>query len=65
VKFISTPAPDVEPQYSIQCQFEFDTPENFREAAKAVGAKVLGDISNFSNKEPILSVGDEVTLFAA
>jgi hypothetical protein len=65
VKFISTPTPDVEPQYSIQCQFEFETPEHFKEAAKAVGPKVVGDIPNFSNKEPILSVGDEVTLFAA
>ena len=60
VKFIGTPTPGVESQFSIQCSLEFDTTEHFQEALKAKGEKVLGDVPNFSNKDPVLMVGDEV-----
>ena len=60
MKFIGTPAPGVESAYSIQCSLEFDTPQSFQEALKATGEKVLGDVPNFSNKDPVLMVGDVV-----
>jgi len=60
IKFIGTPQPGVESPYSIQCSLEFDTPDQVTEALKATGAKVLGDVPNFSNKDAILLIGDVV-----
>ena len=59
-KFIGTPTPGVDPAYSVEATLYFDTVDQFQEALKATAGKVLGDIPNFSNKDPIMLIGDVV-----
>ncbi|KAF2138450.1 uncharacterized protein K452DRAFT_233849 [Aplosporella prunicola CBS 121167] len=46
--------------YSITCALEFGTKEEFDNALKAGAEPVMADIPNFSNKDPIFLVGEQV-----
>ncbi|CAK4034733.1 Hypothetical predicted protein [Lecanosticta acicola] len=50
--------PDDAP-YSVQATLEWGSVKDFQEAASSEEAKtVLGDVSNFSNKDPVILTGD-------
>lgn len=47
--------------YTVQALLHFESLEKFQEAASGPKAPiVLGDIPNFSNKEPVILIGDVV-----
>ncbi|KAL1631728.1 hypothetical protein SLS56_004402 [Neofusicoccum ribis] len=46
--------------YSIQCTLEYNAKEEFEASVKNAAGPVLGDVSNFSNKEPVFLVGEVV-----
>ena len=48
------------PLYSIIANLEFDTAGQFRAAVAAEGEVVFGDVPNFSNKDPVVVIGDVV-----
>lgn len=48
-----SPAP-----YSIQCSLELEDEKELQKGLGTYGSEILGDVPNFSNKEPILMVGD-------
>ena len=48
------------PPFSIIATLEFDNADQFRAAIAAEGAAVLGDVPNFSNKEPVIMIGEVV-----
>ncbi len=48
------------PLYSIIANLEFDTADQFRAAVAAEGGVVFGDVPNFSNKDPVVVIGDLV-----
>ena len=48
------------PLYSIIANLEFETPDQFRSAVAAEGGIVFGDVPNFSNKDPVVVIGDLV-----
>ena len=48
------------PRYSIIANLEFDTAEQFKAAVAAEGGPVFGDVPNFSDKEPVVVIGDLV-----
>ena len=48
------------PAYSVICNLEFDTADQFRSAVAAEGGPVFGDVPNFSNKDPVVVIGDLV-----
>ncbi len=56
---IGTPTGD-KPLYSIIATLEFDRAEQFKEAVAAEGGPVFGDVPNFSNKSPVVVIGDVV-----
>lgn len=58
-KFVGTPTGDSAP-YSIVATLEFGTADQFKAAVAAEGKDVLGDVPNFSNKDPIIMIGDVV-----
>ncbi len=58
-RFIGTPQGS-KPTYSIVATLEFDHPDQFKAALAAEGGVVLGDVPNFSNKEPVIMIGDVV-----
>ena len=47
-------------QYSIIALLEFDTADQFKAAVAAEGGPVFGDVPNFSNKSPVVVIGDLV-----
>lgn len=50
--------PDDAP-YTVQATLEWDNIKQFQEAASAPEAKdVLGDVPNFSNKDPVIMAGE-------
>lgn len=52
--------PDDQP-YKIQAVLEFESLDAFKAAAGGAGAKkVMGDIPNFSDKQPVFLTGDVV-----
>ena len=51
---------DGTPRYSIIANLEFDAAEQFRAAVAAEGGPVFGDVPNFSNKAPVVVIGDRV-----
>ncbi len=51
---------DGRPKYSIVANLEFDTPEQFQAAVAAEAGPVFGDVPNFSNKSPVVVVGEQV-----
>ena len=59
LKAVGTPT-GVKPLYSIIANLEFDNPQQFKDAVAAEGADVFGDVPNFSNKDPIVVIGDLV-----
>jgi uncharacterized protein (TIGR02118 family) len=48
------------PLYSIVATLEFDTPDQFKAAVAAEGGPVFGDVPNFSNKDPVVVIGELV-----
>ncbi len=48
------------PAYRVICNLEFDTADQFRAAVAAKGGPVFGDVPNFSNKDPVVVIGDLV-----
>lgn len=48
------------PAYSVICTLDFDTADQFRSAVAAEGGPVFGDVPNFSNKDPVVVIGDLV-----
>ena len=46
------------PAYSIIANLEFETADQFRAAVAAEGGTVFGDVPNFSNKDPVVVIGD-------
>lgn len=59
LKAVGTPSGS-KPLYSIIANLEFDTADQFRSAVAAEGGTVFGDVPNFSNKGPIVVIGDLV-----
>ena len=59
LKAVGTPT-GAEPRFSIIANLEFDTADQFRAAVAAEGGPVFGDVPNFSNKGPIVVIGDLV-----
>ena len=51
---------DGKPRYSVICNLEFDAAEQFHAAVAAEGGPVFGDVPNFSNKAPVVVIGDRV-----
>ncbi|EON63437.1 hypothetical protein W97_02664 [Coniosporium apollinis CBS 100218] len=58
-KLVGTATGDESP-HSVCCTLEFGSVEEFQNALKAEAGPVLGDVKNFSNKDPVLLVGDVV-----
>ncbi len=58
-RFIGTPQGG-QAIYSVMATLEFDHPDQFKAAIAAEGGVVLGDVPNFSNKEPVIMIGDIV-----
>ena len=47
--------------YSVQATLEWDSMESFQKAVQSESAgEVLGDIKNFSDKDPVLMAGEIV-----
>ncbi len=46
--------------FSIIANLEFDTADQFKAAVAAEGGPVFGDVPNFSNKSPVVVIGDLV-----
>jgi len=59
LKAVGTPSGE-KPRYSIIANLEFDTAEHFKAAVAAEGGAVFGDVHNFSNKAPVVVIGDLV-----
>ena len=55
-RFIGTPQGS-KSLYSIVATLEFDHPDQFKAAIAAEGGVVLGDLSNFSSKQPVIMIG--------
>ena len=56
---VGTPTGDRAP-YSVVATLEFPTPEAFKAALAAEAKSILGDVPNFSNKDPIIMIGEVV-----
>ena len=59
LKAVGTPSGD-KPAYSVIANLEFDTADQFLAAVAAEGGPVFGDVPNFSNKDPVVVIGDLV-----
>jgi uncharacterized protein (TIGR02118 family) len=59
LKAVAGPTGD-KPRYSIIANLEFDTADQFKAAVAAEGGPVFGDVPNFSNKSPVVVIGDLV-----
>ena len=59
VKAVGTPSGGT-PLYNIIANLEFDAADQFRAAVAAEGGVVFGDVPNFSNKDPVVVIGDLV-----
>lgn len=60
LKLNGTPDPNKKAPYSIQATLLFDSAKDFEAALGATAETVLGDVPNFSNKEPLLIIGEKV-----
>ena len=59
-KFVGTGSGDP-PPYTVSATLYFESIESFQKAAQGPkGPSVMGDIPNFSNKEPIILVAEDV-----
>ena len=59
LKAVGTPFGD-KPAYRIIANLEFDAADQFKAAVAAEGSPVFGDVPNFSNKSPVVVIGDLV-----
>lgn len=59
IKAVGTPTGE-KPRYSIIALLEFDAAQQFKDAVAAEGGPVFGDVPNFSNKAPVVVIGDVV-----
>ena len=59
IKGVDTPTGE-KPRYSIIALLEFDTGQQFKDGVAAAGKEVFGDVPNFSNKSPVVVIGDVV-----
>ncbi len=59
LKAVGTPT-GAKPLFSIIANLEFDDAQQFKAAVAAEGGAVFGDVPNFSNKEPVVVIGDLV-----
>lgn len=59
LKAVGTVTDDA-PRYSIIANLEFDSADQFKAAVAAEGGPVFGDVPNFSNKTPVVVIGDLV-----
>ena len=59
LKAVGTPVGG-KPLYSVIANLEFDAADQFRAAVAAEGGMVFGDVPNFSNKDPVVVIGDLV-----
>ena len=57
---LTAPPQGGKPPFSIIATLEFDNAGQFGAAIAAEGATVLGDVPNFSNKEPVIMIGEVV-----
>lgn len=48
------------PAYSVIANLDFDHADQFKAAVEAEGGPVFGDVPNFSNKAPVVVIGDLV-----
>ncbi|MGI4779224.1 MAG: EthD family reductase [Janthinobacterium lividum] len=48
------------PAYSVIANLEFDSASQFLDAVAAESGPVFGDVPNFSNKSPVVVIGDLV-----
>ena len=48
------------PAYSIIANLEFDAADQFRAAVAAESGPVFGEVPNFTNKSPVVVIGDLV-----
>jgi uncharacterized protein (TIGR02118 family) len=55
VKVAGSPAG--EPTYQVITQLSFESQEGFQAAFGAAGAKIMGDIPNFTDGEPVVQLG--------
>lgn len=53
LKLIGTPDPNTKAEYSVQATLHFKSIAEFGIALSEKAPKVLGDVPNFSNKEPM------------
>ena len=56
---VGTPTGE-KPRFSIIATLEFATAQQFHDAVAAEGGPVFGDVPNFSNKSPVVVIGDVV-----
>ena len=47
-----------ESPYAVTCELYLDSLEDFKKGMEKHGEEILGDVSNFSDKEPVLMVGE-------
>jgi uncharacterized protein (TIGR02118 family) len=59
LKAVGTPTGE-KPLFSIIANLEFDDAAQFKAAVAAEGGPVFGDVPNFSNKSPVVVIGDLV-----
>ena len=59
LKAVGTPLGG-KPLYNIIANLEFDTADQFSAAVAAEGGVVFVDVPNFSNKDPVVVIGDLV-----
>jgi uncharacterized protein (TIGR02118 family) len=60
LKLVGTPDPDQAAPHSVQATLHFKSLEDFQKAVTDRAAKVLGDVPNFSNKDPVLMIGQKM-----
>ncbi len=60
-RFVETPDGG-KPPFSVMATLDFATADGFKAAIAAEGKTVLGDVPNFSNRQPTTILGDVVGL---
>ena len=53
-------APGAPPAYTVMSHLYFDTLEDFQKAFAPHAEKILGDIPNFTNTEPVIQISEVV-----
>lgn len=57
-QFSGTTDPSVPSPHSVEAKLEFESMEKFKEAGEAAGAEVFGDIPNFTDRKPVILIGE-------